>query len=791
MSNPDQGPLARIMKGHTFPQLQMYLLGGFRVEADGIDIPESAWQKRRAAKALVKLLALEPSHALHRDQILEYLWPDARPESAANSLGKALHVARRALEPGLQARGGSAYIYLRSDVLSLAPRLVQVDVDRFRYLATRALEKDEIALYEEALGAYEGELLPEDRYEDWVAQQNEALKQMYLRVLSGLAKESERRGAFDQAADQLRELLSQDETREDIHQSLMRVYVRMGSRHQALRQYQECRAVLRRELDTEPESETEHLYQNIRIDHIERPRQRVDLVVEPREPRIVTGIWRPMSAPFVGREPVLQRLIDEVARADKGQGSLVLVSGEPGVGKTRLVAELVKRTSEGGKLVLWGTSGGESTLMPYGPFVEALENYVARCPEDERQALAARYPELVRILPSLAQGSQLYSVASSTDFDRTHLFPAIVRLLTDLSWTRRLLLVLTDLHVADSSTVHLLQYLARLAIQRRWLVVGTYSEEDMPFRSELRGMLRSTSSERFCRHIELSCLARQDCDRLVSALLPDGTPNDATYEYLYALSLGNPLFIEELVTRMKKQDELRLEDGLWHKCTSPTHVPARVRSLVQESIERLDQDVQRILALASVIGREFTFDELKMGATALRPPVTDGALLDVLDQALQARILEEREDGYAFRHPLYQATVSEHLSHNRRAQLHAALTSTSMPKVHVNTQDHITVVGIVDQVVDRARQMTPGQAATDYGQLIDRLDEAEHLLESALVREKLASCLIALGKHDRAIHVLKQAEQVYRSEEESEGLARVVAQVDLIRFRSNHLTVTG
>jgi O-antigen/teichoic acid export membrane protein/DNA-binding SARP family transcriptional activator len=198
-------------------------------------------------------MSLEPSHALHRDQILECLWPDAPPESAANSLSKALHVARRALEPGLEARGGSTYIHLRDDVLSFAPHLVQVDVDRFRFLATRALERDETTSYEEALGAYEGELLPEDRYEDWVAPQNEALKRMYLNVLAGLANESERQGAFKRAAHQLQELLSQDETCEDIHRSLMRVYVRMGSRHQALRQYQECRAVLRRELDTSNE----------------------------------------------------------------------------------------------------------------------------------------------------------------------------------------------------------------------------------------------------------------------------------------------------------------------------------------------------------------------------------------------------------------------------------------------------------------------------------------------------------------------------------------------------------
>ena len=243
--------------------LRVELLGGFRVErADGA-LPQSAWQQRRAAKTLTKLLAIHPRHALHREQILDILWRDVDVASALNSFGKALHAARHALEPDLRPRQGSGYLRLRDDMLTLDTAHVVIDADYFERLAESALQLRTVRTYEIALAAYTGELLPEDRYEDWSAERRSLVSELHIRLLLGLADALQSRGDHRQAADRLRAVLQQDPTREDVHRRLMLHYAEMGARYEAVRQYQMCRDVLHRKLEMAPDTETETLYQDV------------------------------------------------------------------------------------------------------------------------------------------------------------------------------------------------------------------------------------------------------------------------------------------------------------------------------------------------------------------------------------------------------------------------------------------------------------------------------------------------------------------------------------------------
>jgi len=248
--------------------LHVTLLGGFRLERGDVTQavagrqPVCDWP-RRSAKTLTKLLAAHPGHALHREQIIDVLWPDVDAESALNSFGKALHAARRVLEPSLQRRHDSAYLRLADSMLVLNAERVVVDADVFEKLAERAIRSSEIMTYQAALGAYSGELLPEDRYETWCADRRSALVELHLRLLVGLAEVYERRGACNEAADRLRQVLKQDPAREAVHRQLMRLYARMGTSDQALRQFHICEQVLRRELDLAPQAETISLYNAI------------------------------------------------------------------------------------------------------------------------------------------------------------------------------------------------------------------------------------------------------------------------------------------------------------------------------------------------------------------------------------------------------------------------------------------------------------------------------------------------------------------------------------------------
>jgi DNA-binding SARP family transcriptional activator len=283
-------------RSSTTAILRVGLLGGFRVEVAGVAASAFAWQ-RLSAKRLTKLLAATPSHAMHREQIFEILWPMASVDSARNSLAKALHAARHALEPERLPRQGSAYLYTRDDMIGLDTDHVLIDADEFQRLAQRALRltdapAHETALaYEAALALYRGALLPEDRYEDWPSARRRYLADLNLRLLVGLAEIREIEGDRSGAIDCLEAALLEDQTREDAHRHLMHLYDATGARDLALRQFETCRTHLRRELNRAPHWETMALYEELlanRVPPLTTRRQ-------PRVPRVEVATDRQIA----------------------------------------------------------------------------------------------------------------------------------------------------------------------------------------------------------------------------------------------------------------------------------------------------------------------------------------------------------------------------------------------------------------------------------------------------------------------------------------------------------------
>ncbi len=771
-------------RAHDARQLKIYLLGGFRVERNGLPIGDDAWGQRRLAKTLVKLLAVERNHSLHRDQILEMLWPDVGPDSALNAFSKALHAARRALEPGLLPRAASKYLRLNDDILSLSQDDVWIDVDYFDALAEQALHLGNSRSYLAASEAYTGDLLPEDRYEDWAEERRTSLRDTRGRLLFSLADALVDEGSYDAAAGYLRQLLQDDPAREDVHRRLMLLYEESGNRHEALRQYDLCRQALERDLDAEPEAETEALRDQIVANKIQKR------VKKSGRPDVFHGGIPPLqqevgdfTTPLVGRDRVLGHLIRDLERTEAGQGRLVLIGGETGVGKQRLAAELVREAHSRGVQVLWGAGTSAGDNVPYGLFIAAFESYLGRLSAAERDILGQSNPDLARLIPSL--GALAGVLPAPTDADGNRAAYSILRLLLQIGKGRPILLFLGDLHAADAASLQLVEYLARLSPQQKLLLIGTYSEEDMERGGRFHRMLASMQRKSFCLHIELRRLARQDADRLVQALLPSGFPDEELLEHVYSLTLGNPLFIEEVVSTMKDLGQLVLVDDMWRiGDAGPGRVPGRIRDLVELRLAHLDTDMSRVLSMAATAETPFSFNTLRIGAAALHPPVPDTVLLETLDRAVSSRILVEREEGYAFRHPLFQQALTEDLSRPRRAQLRTALSGNAEQSMQRRADDG----------ADRRRN--PGRRATDrvgagalsphdsiarqYGELLDRLEADGRMLEGAAARRKLAAALTALGRYNRAAQVLLPAAAVYDSVGDLEAKRAVEAQVALL-----------
>jgi DNA-binding SARP family transcriptional activator len=668
---------ARYPGSNAITPLRVRLLGGFRVQPAAAGQAVSDWP-RRSAKTLVKLLAVQPGHALHREQVIDVLWPKVDAESALNSFGKALHVARRALEPQLLRRQDSAYLRLADGMVVLNTQHVAVDTDEFEQLAEDALRGGKIAAYEAAFGAYGGELLPEDRYESWCSERRSALAELHIRLLFGIAEALERRGSYSEAADRLRDVLQRDPTREAVHRHLMLLYAWMGAPDQAVRQFHCCEAVLRQELDLAPQPETIALFDEMLASSLPLQRSGPDRMHGPADLRQSPPVQAANGCPFVGRERVIRHMLGQLMRRDGERPGMIVVSGETGVGKTRLLDEFAILASAQGAVTLCGGRGAHADQFACGAFAVALEDYAANRSEAERTELARAYPALARFVPSLGAGIPLPAPAPDLhDYYYLDFFPSIVQFLMDLARTKPVLLVLGDLNEADAVGLDLIRYLAHLAVGTPLLLVGALRDPDIEVDPGFPQMIEAMTRERLWLRVDLHCLSRQATDQLVHAMLPRAHVNDHILAQIYAQSRGNALFVRELVEGMNVHGTpVAADEACPDLSWLAARLPARRRILIGMRLALMDEPLRRVLGLAAAVGaNEISLSQLRSGVAALEPPVDIPVLFDALDRALRLRLLEERGEGYAFRHPVVRAALYDCLPRHRRDELRAALTA--------------------------------------------------------------------------------------------------------------------
>jgi len=265
--------------------LRIWLLGGFRLDVGRRELADEEWRPRKAT-SLVKLLALTPGHRLHREQVLDVLWPEFGAEAGDNPLRKVLHAARRTLDPD----PAEAYHYRESgEQLGLCQAVAWGDVEAFEDAALQARRTGDPTAYRQASALYGGDLLPEDRYAEWAIERAEALRAEYLALLVGLGRLLEARADFDEAAALLRTAVGIDPLYEDTTVALMRAYALAGRRHEALAGYRRLRAAKERESVGSPGAATERLYEQIRTGQVVQPELTSDLWEQVGDLRTLSG----------------------------------------------------------------------------------------------------------------------------------------------------------------------------------------------------------------------------------------------------------------------------------------------------------------------------------------------------------------------------------------------------------------------------------------------------------------------------------------------------------------------
>jgi hypothetical protein len=469
---------------------------------------------------------------------------------------------------------------------------------------------------------------------------------------------------------------------------------------------------------------------------------------------------------FVGREQELKQLHSAFDSAVSGQGSLVMVIGEPGIGKTSVCEQLATYATVRGGRTLVGHCYEEGSLsLPYLAFVEAMRSYVlAREPEALTKDLGTGAGEVARIVSEVRERAHVEPTPSTADpdEDRYRLFQAVTAFLRNAAAVQPLVIVLEDLHDADRGTLDLLLHLSRNLGGSRLLVVGTYRDIEVdrthPLSATLAELRRSTSFAR----ILLRGLTADEVQRMMSAIGGQEVRWE-TAEAVHRQTEGNPLFVQEVLRYLVEEGLIAREDGRW-QATGNTplamQIPEGLRDVIGKRLARLSPECNRLLSTAAVIGRDFRLDALEAVANTDEEDV-----IAAMEEATRVAVLQEVAGGrgraiqYRFAHAFFRQTLYEELSAPRRLRIHQEVARVLEARYVGRLEEHAAELAEhfaqSTDPADLAKAIHYGELAAERAASVYDFGEAARHLEQALdVQEvldpddaaKRCDLLLALGE---------------------------------------------
>lgn len=771
------------------------LCGELAVDLEGRRLEEQLGGGRECA--LFGILVLNRARALSRDELIEALWEENPPHSPGAALSTVLSRLRRTLGEGVLRGRSLVSVCLPADAW------IDVEAAQARVSEARtALEAgDATRCLASAVGAEEissRRLLPALELE-WLEDARRDLGEVRLRALELIARAGLASGSrqLDQAERAARALLEEQPYRETGYSLLMEIHAARGDVAEALQVYELLRVLLREELGTSPAAGIVELHQRL-LTH--GAGEGAGLAATPSAPAPGGGEQRPperpplpsilervSSQPFVGREDQLRHLGDRWAPTASGDGRLLLIAGEPGMGKTFLAARFARAAFAAGGSVLYGRAE-EDALVPYQPFVEALRHHFAHLDEEHlRSHLPVGAEELARFLPELRRRLPELPPAGDDDREtaRYRLFEAVASVFTTAAQAQPLLLVLDDLHWADRPTLLFLRHLLRFPVESRLLVLGVYRDVEVDRDHPLAELIAEVRRNEPVDRLHLSGLDDDDVARLVAASsAPDvalGLLGD-----LHRRTGGNPFFIGQILSHA---GEVSAREGEAAPSSEPAGRPGEpappegVMEVIGRRIGRLGDDARGALAVAAVIGPIFELELVEL--------VRGRPSLAAFDGAVVSHLVDETEvpGRYRFAHALVQETLYAELTTTRRALLHRRVGEELEQLLGPDSRERAAELAhhfIAGGDNGNTRTVDHAARAGDHATAVFAYEEAARHYESALAglssqtpvdRDRRAEILLALGwarcrsGDPGARATFEQAGEEARKRGDAEGLA--------------------
>ena len=722
---------------------RVQLCGRLSVELDGSEIVAAL--RGRQVRLLLAYLVIHRERRVGREDLIGVVWPETAPDSQDAALRTLLSRLRSVIGPE---------VLVGRDELTLAlPEPAWIDLEAASLQlasATRALEHGDargawghaqIPLNIAGRGLLPGASAP------WLEPLRRDLGQVRLQALevvgrAGLELGGSQLSSVERAG---RTLIESEPYRESGYVLAMEALRRQGNVAEGLRVFDGLRELLRDELGVAPSPEAIAAHERLlhpdaaaalavgagaaRVADRDEPDIADALRAEIQLPPELKAL---ASAPLVGRGPELEQLDRWWSGAERER--LLLLTGEAGIGKSRLLAEQARHVDLAGAIVLSGRSP-EQTVVPFQPLLEALGHFAHSADERSlRSALHGWGPELARLVPAIGRRLPEIEPAPIGDpaTDRYRLFEAVATLLGTIAASAPLLIVLDDLHWADPGTLQLLRHLARSPLSARARILGAYRLGE-PLPAALESAVTELGRDELLRTVELTGLLESEAAELVT-LRAGGPPALGLMQALYAETEGSPLFLQELVRHLA-------DAGVGADRAGPSELasaglPEGVRGLISRRLERVSPDCLEWLRVAAVIGPVFDGDLLEslLGFDDHR---FEAALEEALDAGLVADAAA-RPGAYGFGHALIRETLYAGMSRHRLGRLHHRV---GLELEHRGEQE----VGALALHFSRAGERADAERAIDYA------------IRAGTQATEIAAHEEAAAHYQRAVEVLDRA----------------------------------